>query len=119
MLTYSFLCRSSALWPLYKALSLGSASITIDGPRRLSNAEQLSVQYRAWISFRNRLRRVLLAVVFPFPVSVCSRLAHGWLTVGPRWNVATLVFPDGGARLACVRVSSSVSARRELRGERW
>ena len=102
VLTYSFLCRSSALWPLYKALGLGSASITIDGLRRLSKRQCVILWFRAritgWNLRESKTSRVRVRVSFSFSVLsfslslslfVCpsaflwSRLAHSgtW----PRW----------------------------------
>ena len=51
----------------------------------------------------------LISVSLSLSLSLC-------LVVGPQWNVATLVFPDGAARRVCVRVSSTVC---QLAGDRW
>ena len=76
--------------------SLGSrASQILENRERLAFSDSLSLSPFAFLCVWSLL--LFLSVV----------------VVGPRWNVATLVFPDGAARRVCVRVSSSVSDRRE------
>lgn len=72
----------------------------------VSRVESLDLKYSR-IEKTSRVFRDRELLLLPLSISPVS-LSLFLCLVGPQWNVATLVFPDGAARRVCVRVSGTV-----------
>lgn len=73
----------------------------------VSRVESLDLKYSR-IEKTSRVFRDRELLLLPLSISPVSLSLFLCLVVGPQWNVATLVFPDGAARRVCVRVSGTV-----------
>lgn len=76
----------------------------------VSRVESLDLKYSRIEKTSRVFRDRELLLLLPLSISpvFLSLFLSLCLVVGPQWNVATLVFPDGAARRVCVRVSGTV-----------